>query len=335
MAKRPAKDPAPDFTGAEPIVVLHGKEPFLQTEHTRRLREAVEGRSSEPVETLRHEGKTAQLADVLDDLRSVGLMQQHKIVIVADADPFITAHREALERYAESPEPTATLVLRPGTWNASWKLHKAIRKVGVVVKCESPNEADAARWLTRRAAEHHRVKLEPRIAGRLVERLGADLGRLDSELGKLAAGLSEGEAITAERIETLVGHASEEKAWEIQEALLSGNPARAIAKLHELIDLAGQPDVLVTYFVADLMRKLHHAAVMLGERQNEFTVCKALRIWPKERQTPFIRAAKRLGTDGAARLLDGLVELDRRSKSGFGKTTPNLERFCIQFTKAL
>lgn len=333
MAKRSTKA-AGGLTGGERIVVLCGKDTFLQGEQLRALREAAMARHGE-VETLRFDDK-APLADVLDELRSVGLMQQYKIVIVNEADAWITRYREQLERYAADPAEAGTLVLRPATWTSTTKLHKAIDgKIGAVVKCEPPTAAQAESWLKQRAEEVHGVKLPTRAAVLLVEHLGPDLGRLDTELAKLAVTVEPGGSIDAKAIEELVGHASDEVAWAVQDAMLTGDARAALVKLHELMDLASHHEVLITFAVGDLMRKLAHAASMAAGRMNDFTICKTLKVWPPERQKPFMAAARKLGRRRAAALLDELVDLVQRSRSGFGEATINLERFCVRFADAI
>ena len=104
--------------------------------------------------------------------------------------------------------------------------------------------------------------------------------------------------------------------------------------LHELVDLADQPKELLMYFVADLVRKLHAAAAMLQAGARPFDICRQLRVWG-DRQDSFVAAARKLGVTGAARLLGVLVEMDRRSKRGFGEPVRNLERFCVLFVRRL
>jgi len=65
------------------------------------------------------------------------------IVVVSDADEFVTAHREKLERYADDPAAESRLVIRPTKWNAQWRLNKAIEKVGAVAKTGDLTEAAA------------------------------------------------------------------------------------------------------------------------------------------------------------------------------------------------
>src|SRR5689334_6421379 len=98
------------------ILVLYGPEEMQKRQALADLRAALAGKDGE-VETVNFDGKSAALADVFDELRSMSLMQNPKIVLVDDADVFVTAHREPLERYAANPSDTATLVLRSTKWN--------------------------------------------------------------------------------------------------------------------------------------------------------------------------------------------------------------------------
>ena len=316
------------------ICVLYGAEAMLKRQHLDRLRDALQAEHGQ-IETIIFDGVTVELADVLDELRSYGLMQQYKVVIVDDADQFVGRYRQALERYAVSPVDNATLVLRSGKWNKG-KLDKAIEKVGCLIKCEALSQPEAAQWLMLRAKANHSRELDQATAMTLVRRLGSDLTRLDAEVAKLALLTADGEPIDAGLIDDVVGRGSDEDAWEVQEAFLeavcrggAGSPGgRVIEKLHELIELSGQPDVLVAYFVADLVRKLYLALMMRRQGMPEGQIGRALKIWPAERQALFMSLLRRLNEEAAGKLFDRIVELDGRSKSGRGDPTRNLERFC-------
>ena len=335
MAKastRQASGP-PQFNGEELLCVIHGPEMYLQRYYLQQLREAVVRASDTEIDVIRFDGRDAALADVLDELRGIGLMQQRKIVIVEDADPFITKYREPLERYAADPTDASTLVLRPGTWNGNWRLHKLIVKVGIVAKCEPVTAAVARDWLIKHAEADHGRKLTSDAAAALIAHLGTDLSRLESELGKIAVSGPANEPIELDEVEALVGRASDEEAWEIQAAILSGDPGEAIEKLDELIELSNKPGELLTYFVADLVRKIHHAAALLDAGEPAGMITKRLKLWPRDRADATIAAARRLGPDRAAALLETLVEMDRRSKTGFAEAQRNLERFSVLFAR--
>lgn len=327
MAKSSASDPT--FTGDERIVVLHGKEEFLRSEHFRSLRQAVKAKH-EPIDVLRFDGERADAADVLDELRSVGLMSQHKLVVVEDAEKFVTNYRGPLERYAEQPEESAVLVLRTEVWRGG-NLEKMISKVGQAIKCEPLSERTAGSWVQNRARQVYECKINSKASSLLVARTGPDMGRLDSELAKLAVAVPAGGTIDDKLVESLSGQMGDENVWEIHEALLSGDPRQALGKMHELIDLGGVAPERIAWYLADLAQKLYHGATLAAKGQNLSGYCKQNKIWGAA-ERPFIAAAKKLGPLGAAALLGQLVEAIRKSRSGFGEAQGLMERFCVIFT---
>ena len=66
------------------IVVLHGRELFLLWEWSRMLAERLREAHGD-VGVVRFDGASAPVAEVLDELRSFGLLEPHKLVIVDDA----------------------------------------------------------------------------------------------------------------------------------------------------------------------------------------------------------------------------------------------------------
>lgn len=355
MPPRPASHSSATHLDADTrICALHGAEPMLQREHLDMLRAALEAAHGE-VETILYDGRTVTLAEVLDELRSFSLMGRHKLVIVDEAEAFVTAHRGSLERYAQSPVDHATLVLRSPRWHPG-NLDKWIAQVGAVVKCDPLPPARAVPWLQRRATQAHGAQLPTPAAAELVRRLGTDLSRLDSELAKLAALAGPGKPITTDVIDQLVARSSDEQAWAVQEAVLSllqalprqrslfaGREAEASAtptaravidKIHELIDFSGQPDVLVAYFVVDLFRKLHLATMMKLQGASDSQIAERFRLFGPRRNA-FLAAINRLDERRAAEFFDSVVRFDLRAKTGRGDFVRGLECFCASLPERL
>ena len=264
MAKRSTKKAMTPPDATHRVVVLCGKEVFLRSEFTGQLREKLEEAHGQ-VDVIRFDGENAQAAEVLDECRSFGLMAAHKLVIVENADKLVSeSTRPLLERYAQAPSEGATLVLRASTWRKG-NLDKAIEKVGVITPCDQASEAVAQRWAVRRCEKQHGGSISPQVAAMLVERTGPDLGRLDTELGKLSLAAGKGGEITPELIDELVGRTREEEVWSIQAELLSGDPARTVRHLRAILDHAPRDaHVPVTFACTDLARKLHAASRAIG-----------------------------------------------------------------------
>ncbi|MEM9418194.1 MAG: DNA polymerase III subunit delta [Planctomycetota bacterium] len=325
------------------VLAVHGPEEAIKKEKIDQLREALEAEHGE-IQKFNFDGKVATLAEVFDEVRGYSLMGGYKLVIVDPADDFVKAHREPLERYAQSPVDHATLVLRSAGWNRG-NLDKYIAKVGAVIKCEPPKPAEAVVRLVARAKDVHGMSIDRPAAQLMVDRLGVHLVRLETELDKLAAmagalspkgrSMKSAGGIDRAMVEQAVGKSSDEKAWEVQESILAAMGARnasagaIVTKVRELIDLGGQPEILVMYFVADLARKLAVGGQMRAAGDPEGAISKALKLWGP-RQRLFMDVLRKVGPEGGARLLDMALTADARSKSGFGPAGRNLEGLCVQ-----
>lgn len=317
MAKRPSASHSQ--SADDRILVLVGKEPFLRTRYAERAIEVLK-EAGHDAETFRFDGSTA-IAEVLDECRSFGLMQSHKVVIVDGADQLVAgANRPLMERYAASPVESATLILRCDSWNKGKKLDDAIRAVGGFLACDAPSDADAARWCARRAKEIHGVELSRDAAFTLIARVGPELARLATELEKLATAAGEG-GITPDLVRELVGATREEDVWPVQEVLLRGRPEEAVAYIRSLLGASGASAVPVRFAFADLAKKIHSAAHGGSS-------------WGPGAQA-VSAAGRRIGGGRAAELLSAAIEADVKGKTGGGDEVVGLETLAVRFAQAL
>src|SRR5688500_19550987 len=121
---------------AKPVHALVGSVSYLQLQ---KLSDIL--RKMPPdVQRVDAEGERAELADVLDELRSFAMFGGGKLVVVRDADAFVSRYREQLEDYLEKPSNSATLVLRLSSLPANQRIYKAIAKVGAVESCAPPKD---------------------------------------------------------------------------------------------------------------------------------------------------------------------------------------------------
>jgi len=329
----------PTFTGAMRFVILHGKEPFLMSRYTQDLEQALQQEYGE-VDRVLFDGETVELASVLDEVRTFDLLMRHKLVIVDNADTFLSAKgdgktntRKAMERFAESPVPTATLLLRSQTWRPG-NLDKAVKKVGLVYKLQQYSESDTCRWCVARCEKEHGRTIDSQGAQLLVHRIGLSLTRLDQELGKLSAMVSEGERITKEHVVDLVGLSREEQAWEIQSILLTGNEKASMTKLCELLDVSKQPKELLMWSVVDLTRRLSAAASMLSDGSSSGEIRKALKLFG-EGGNRMLAVAKKQTPLQLADLFTEAVAVDARTRSGALEGRRGLEVLAMRVCRAV
>src|SRR5512142_2122230 len=114
---------------ADRIYVIAGKEPPLVTTAWQQLLDRLLEPAQRMTGLAAFEGDTAAVAEVLDELRTIPFLTQQRVVIVREADSFVSRHRELLEKYFESPSATGVLVLLMSTWAKGTRLAKRLPAV--------------------------------------------------------------------------------------------------------------------------------------------------------------------------------------------------------------
>jgi DNA polymerase III delta subunit len=308
---------------AKPVYALVGADPFLQLQKQREILAEL------PADAQRVDldGERAELAEVLDELRSFAMFGGAKVVVVRSADAFLTRFRSQLEDYVAAPSDSATLILRFESLPSNQRIYKAIAKSGQIENCTPPK--DLARWVVQHAKSAHRTTIAPDAADMLVELVGDDLGRLDTELAKLAI-CADGGRIETDSVCGAVAFQRERQMWDMTNELACGRIAEALRKWRQLIQLDTSAEFRAVTWLGMWLENVRKAIAMKRSGLQPFAIAQQLRIWPREIQGPFFQTADALGLAGAARATDLLADIDLRSKSGLGDAASNVERFILE-----
>jgi DNA polymerase III delta subunit len=97
--------------------------------------------------------------------------------------------------------------------------------------------------------------------------------------------------------------------------LLREGAKGALEKLSELVRVSGVPATMVGWSIVDIMRKVHDAARLLEQGQQEFAAAKQLRLWG-DSQAVVMRAARQAGSRRAAAALDTSMRACARTRTG-------------------
>ena len=211
-------------SGPPPLALIAGPERFFRAEAVRLIKEAAG--DADVVEFEPTQGDTRAL---LDDLRTPSLFAPRRVVLVDGAEGVIAAQGELLADYAVRPASNAHLVLIVERMDARKKAAKALlsRDTVVLVECAALREREVPAWCTTRAHIAGK-RMDISAARLLVELAGANLGRLDGQINSLAAYSGKRKTITRRDVEDLVGGDHARKVWELTDAVMNRDPAKAL-----------------------------------------------------------------------------------------------------------
>lgn len=220
--------------GVHKVYAVVGLDRFMRNEALEGIMSALAGE----IDTLGptgFDGGQAELAAVLDEVRTRSLLGGRRVVVVDEAASFITANRSALERYCESPAESGSLILLCNSLAKNTRLYKIISRTGVVLTPEAPKGRYVITWLSDRARTTYGKRMSGAAARMLLDHLGDALGSLDAELSKLATYVGARDQIMPADIESLTGKHRQEKIFAVTDAMSSHDVAGALRHWEQVL----------------------------------------------------------------------------------------------------
>jgi DNA polymerase-3 subunit delta len=260
---QPSKHPAAG------VCVLFGDEAFLKRQALAALKQQVLSGDDAEFSVSTFAGRDAALRDVMDALSTRALFGGGRhLVVVEEADEFVSANRSALEDYVERSKSASVLVLEVKLWPATTRLYKRVAESGLQIECRFPAPARLLKWLAACARQAHDAALHASAAEVLAEEVEPDLGLLDQELAKLAALAGSGGAITSDLVHQAVGGWRARTAWEMLDAALAGDTRTALVQLDRLL-LGGEVPIALLAQISSSLRRFAAATRLIeqGDRQ--------------------------------------------------------------------
>ncbi len=206
---------------AKPVYVFHGKDAFLRDQAYGSLVDSILGDADRQL-CLSQFDATAELAVVLDELRTLPFLAPHRVVVVRNAETFIAANRDSLEKYLDKPASSGTLILLVASLDSRTRLAKKIPTIGEIIACNSPEGPELVRWIIAAAGNQNKT-IDSQAANQLAQWVGPDLAALNCELEKLATYVGQRGSITAADISAIVTATASPEAFALANALTVGN----------------------------------------------------------------------------------------------------------------
>jgi DNA polymerase III subunit delta len=300
------------MAGPAELLLVHGEERLLVDREARVWLAAARAQSASELSV-----EVAEAPSRLDGLRrsliEVPFLDARRHVLVRDPPQL----SERPRRGADSAEDlAAALATRSPTTSVCLVAHlrvaatnpvlKAVQRLGGAVSEHPQLRGRELRAWVERAAREHRLRLPRGAVDHLLLVVGPDLGRMDGELGKLAAFAAGGRAVSLADVRALVGGGEQVAIWDVVERLMSPTPGRGAAAVEALLAEGVAPLYLLSV-LAGQVRDLLAAKEVLATGGGPGAVAGRLGVPPWRAE----RLARWAGRVGAEQLADWLRRLQR------------------------
>jgi len=319
---------------APPIVAIVGDEEFLKHNALKALLDrllppsADRGMALVEYEADRNaSGAGVEFARVADDLGTLPFLADRRVVVIRNADAFVTLYRKKLEAYATRPSPTATLVMMCRSFPSNTNLAKTVASIGQVVECKRLKGPALTAFVQDRAQAAGK-KIDYPLAAKIVELVGSDQGALSNEVEKLCLLASDRPTITAGDVSDLVGQTREEIVFAAMDAAAAGRLPQALAMWSQTLATNKAAAFIAVGGVAWKLRSWIAAHEMLAARVPLSTIASKIGLWGRVPEAESL--LRRLSLRRVKRLLADLAELDGEAKVGARSIEMGVEALLVE-----
>jgi DNA polymerase-3 subunit delta len=293
------------------VLALVGTEQSLKASVIKKVSASILGDADTPT---RFSGASVEMKAVRDELLTISMWTERRVVVVEEASEFVTANRPALEKYAQKPARKSILVLDVKSMPKTTKLYKIIDKHGLVVDCAELKGAALVKFIQGLAARKHQKTIARDATQLLIELVGNHLGMLEQEVDKLSSYVGDSKSIDSETVRRLVGGWKAETTWAMTDAVKAGRLGHALACLDKLLN-GGENEIKILGGIAYVFRKMAVATEYARQGVNLVVAIKKAGAFPHE-----VDAAngylRRLGFAKAERISRWLLDTDAGLKGG-------------------
>jgi DNA polymerase-3 subunit delta len=317
-----------------PIIVLFGDEPFLKQLVRKALLQTILGEDADaPYSSFDCEERMPEWRDVMDELSSNSLFGGGgpKLVVLRNADAFVSAHRSRLEDHVAAPRGHGVLLMEVDEWPANTRLYKAVDATGLPIDCRPPqrqqgkskvlDENAVVGWIMQWADARHGFRIGRDGAQLLLDLSGPIFALLDQNLAKLALFAGSDKKIGAMTVQEVVGGWRAKSTWDMVDAAANGEAGEALVILDKLLQSGEHPLALFGSIAWSLRRyaaatRIFQQAERRGDRMplREALTQAGFRDWPQGTLKLAEQRLMQLGRNRAARLYRWLLEADLAMK---------------------
>lgn len=306
---------------APPVVLLAGLDLFSRDAVVDELRRRLVPEGLEAFNAAVLSGEEVSGAQLADRARMLPMGGAARLILVRRAGRIRERELEPILAYAAEPVDSTCLVLVFD--EAKGAVLTALKKTAPLVEFPAPRDYQIPRWLEMQARRLG-LSFEPAAVRRLAEQAGDDYIGAMSELQRAA--LLAGGRITVRSIEELSARGRDANAFHLADAVLAGEPERAVRILRDLHDAGTTGYEIIGALAAQLRRYLRMRAAMSQGTPARAVVQSSSPMLPPDVKA---RIARQLETHDEPRLIEAFRRLrraDRAIKShGSGNDLAHME----------
>ena len=220
------------------VYLLYGTEDYLKRQYRDKLKHAL----VEPDDTMNfsaYEGKDINPKELIDLSETLPFFKEKRMILVENSGFFKNSCDDLAEYMSQVPESTCFVFVEEEVDKRS-KLFKAASRAGSAVEFETPKEDMLIRWILG-GIQREGKKITQSVMQLFLSKTGSDMENIDKELEKLICYTLDKTEISAADVEAICTGQTENKIFEMIDAISAKNQKKALDLYYDLLALKEAP----------------------------------------------------------------------------------------------
>lgn len=296
-----------------PVYLAVGNDALKRRHLLERMKARISSHGDLSFNSDEFDGHTALGSDIVVSCNTMPFASDVRLVVVSGVEFLKKSDAEELISYLENPNQTTVLFLEAEKLLKNTRLYKAIAATNpqAVIDCSLPKAA-ALPDRVRNMAPEHGATMTPEAARALVELVGEDMIRIDTELRKIALAHRGADPINENEVYSMVARTSEIKPWELVNAFSARDLKKCLLYLSRMKSTS--PIGLLSMCVTRVRELIAtRAMVQRGTRSQLMAVLKKNQEWQIKNHYTWARG---FSDEELRRALSTARDAERAMKSG-------------------
>lgn len=241
----------------DPFYTLYTDDGFMAAEWLASIQASMQGN----VEIVKTDTKSQHVSEILDLLYSYSMFGSNRLIVVSQKKELDEKQQEKLFTYIDQPTQQTTVVWQLEKIDKRKKFYKDLIKKTQFVALETPKLAQMSAWVDRLSTKYG-VSIDREAKGLLIDFIGTDVGRMNTEIGKLALYIHPAQKISKDDVFTMVMKLNGDDIFACTDAVMDKNAKKAFEGMYYLFESGVNAFAILSMFTRHvrILMKIQSAA---------------------------------------------------------------------------
>ncbi len=243
------------------VYLLYGDEAYLKKRYKKQLIDTIL-QPGDHMNLNLYEGKGIDIHEVISQADTMPFFAEKRLLVIEQSGMFKSASPQMAEYIPKIPEETCIVFVEDEV-DKRGKLYKAVKKEGRAVELGRQDEKTLMNWVLSILRKEHK-QITSATMRLFLEKAGDDMELIGNELEKLLCYTMGREVITSEDVESVCVNRTENKIFEMINAIAQKQQKKALDLYYDLLALK-EPPMRILY----LITRQFHLLMQVKELRNQ------------------------------------------------------------------